>query len=344
MRVIATRSLSQEHPGDGLSYTFSMHQHFIFKFSKFYKIALNTAIFFAVGGASVSASDTALLLSQEIKSFNDGNYNQTVSIGKEIEAQEPANATACYYCGQALAKLNRSGEAIAQFSQCYKMTKDPRMKSYSLIALQNLSRNSNAKAPSSAEVGDSLQTIKQADNSNQAQSQGAELSSLKLKIFEEGAREIKLHREQADRDIQSAKNRALEQMQGIPQFLNRRYFVNGQNTGMYPNPEYPDAFEKSQAELANTMAQINATFTRRESEIMAECKRRASGYDQVGVGMKSQETPGTSNIQLTPRHTNTYLRQYVNYDGAVPGALKARTGSLLNNSQNSKTLVPKAAK
>ena len=60
--------------------------------------------------------------------------------------------------------------------------------------------------------------------------------------------------------------------------------------------------------------------------------------------MKSQETPGTSNIQLTPRHTNTYLRQYVNYDGAVPGALKARTGSLLNNSQNSKTLVPKTAK
>jgi len=321
-----------------------MNQHFISKFGKPYKAALSTLVVLVIGAASVSASDTSLSLSQEIKSFNDGNYAQAVSLGKEIVAIEPANATARYYYGQALAKLNRSSEAIAQFSQCYKMAKDPTLKSYSLIALQNLSKNSSAKASSSIAAGGSLLTIKQASKINQTSAQGADLSSLKLKIFEDGAREIKIHRDQADRDIQLAKNRALEQMQGIPQFLNRRYFVDGRNTGMYPNPDYPDAFEKSQAELANTTAQINSAFTRRESEIMAECRRRASGYDQVGVGMQSQEKPGTSNIQLTPQHTNTYLRQYVNYDGSVPGALKARAGALPNDEQKSKTSVSKTAK
>lgn len=335
-----------------------MHLHFIFKFSKLYELALYTLVSLAFGGAAVAASDTTLTLSQEIKSFNDGNYLQTVSIGKDLVAIDPANATARYYYGQALAKLNRGAEAIAQFSQCYKLAKDPQMKSYSFTALQNLNKALTTKAsspspspsPSSSSssssntIVESLQPSNVANKISRPSAQGAELSSLKLRIFEDGAQQIKVLREQADRDIQSAKNHAQEQMQGIPEFLNRRYYVNGINTGMYPNPEYPEAFERSQAELASTTAKINSAFTRRESEIMADCKRRTVGYDQTGVGMRSQQAPGISNIQLTPEHTNTYLRQYVNYDGSVPAALKARTGALSNDKQKSSTSVPRSVK
>ncbi|MFA6210042.1 MAG: tetratricopeptide repeat protein [Candidatus Obscuribacterales bacterium] len=323
-----------------------MHLHFIFKFSKPYELALYTLVALVFGGAAVAASDTTQTLSQEIKSFNDGNYLQTVSIGKELVAIDPTNATARYYYGQALAKLNRGAEAIAQFSQCYKLAKDPQMKSYSLTALQNLNKALTTKASSSSSntIVESTQPSNIASNSSRPSAQGAELSSLKLRIFEDGAQQIKVLREQADRDIQSAKNHAQEQMQGVPEFLNRPYYVNGINTGKYPNPEYPEAFEKSQAELASTTAKINSAFTRRESEIMADCKRRTVGYDQTGVGMRSQQTPGISNIQLTPEHTNTYLRQYVNYDGSVPSALKARAGALSNDKQKSNTSVPRSAK
>jgi hypothetical protein len=322
-----------------------MHLHFIFKFSKPYKLTLYTLVALVVGGAAIAASDTTQSLSQEIKSFNDGNYLQTVSIGKELVAIDPANATARYYYGQALAKLNRGGEAIAQFSQCYKLAKDPQMKSYSLTAMQNLNKALTTKASSSSNaIVESTQPSNVASNSSRPSAQGAELSSLKLRIFEDGAHQIRVLREQADRDIQSAKNKAQEQMQGIPEFLNRRYYVNGINTGMYPNPEYPEAFEKSQAELASTTAKINSAFARRESEIMADCKRRTVGYDQTGVGMQSQQTPGISNIQLTPEHTNSYLRQYVNYDGTVPGALKARPGALSSDKQKSNTSIQKTAK
>jgi len=176
--------------------------------------------------------------------------------------------------------------------------------------------------------------------------QGVELNSFKLKALEGATQQIKALREQADRDIQAAKILAAEQMQGIPQFITRSTYTRGRilDTYQMPNLDFPEPFERSQAELAKTTEKVNANFARRQSEIMADCKRRTAGYDQVGIGMQSQGKPGTSDIQLTPQNSNSYLRQYVNYDGRVPGALKARAGALQNKRKKTEVVVDKTAK
>jgi len=107
----------------------------------------------------------------------------------------------------------------------------------------------------------------------------------------------------------------------------------------YPNLDFPEAFEKSQAELSRTTAQINADFNRREAEIMAECKRRTSGYDQVGANLQGQLAAKSGPIQVTPQGTNMYARNYINFGG---GNSSARIEPVHSEPQKALMATPKS--
>jgi len=274
-------------------------------------------------------------VADQIKSFDSKNFGQSAAIGAEVLRSAPTNATARYYFAQALVKLNRQQEAIAEFSKCYNTARDPTMKSYSYTALQNLLRTPATASATSVPASDADASSN--SNSNSSSNSNSKINTLdasvmdkKLQILEEGKRAIEVRRTQMNSDIRHAKERALEQMQGIPQFIEIPIFQNGWRVGSrhVDNPNYQEALGNSQRELAAKTEQANKDFERRETEITEDCKRKTAVYDQVSTGLKSQQKPGTSQIQLTPQNSSVYVRHFVNYDGSQPVGIKTRQQAL----------------
>lgn len=308
-----------------------------------------------------SPSYAALTTEKQIAFFNSKNFQQAAQAGYEILRRDPTNALARYYYAQTLYRLNRSDDAKSQFAECYKITSDIKMKANCYEALKALattssSSSSSLSSPASSPTSVSSTSFTPAERSTGAPENGSGVSQLsgngssvtssqaevptsdpalisrKLQIMTEGSANIEHKRQQMLIDVERAKERAVEYMNGIERFYRRPIMSNYQiiRWEQYENPQYPIELERSQRELKIKIEDLNAEFNRREAEILADCKARAAVYDQVSAGLKSQQKIGTSQIQLTPQHSNGFVRHYVNYDGNDPVSLKARQGELTN--------------
>lgn len=294
-----------------------------------------------------SPSYAALTTEKQIAFFNSKNFQQAAQAGYEILRRDPTNALARYYYAQTLYRLNRSDDAKSQFAECYKITSDIKMKANCYEALKALATTSSSsfstsftpaeRATGGPENGSGVSQL--SGNGSSVTSSQAEvptsdpaLISRKLQIMTEGSANIEHKRQQMLIDVERAKERAVEYMNGIERFYRRPIMSNYQiiRWEQYENPQYPIELERSQRELKIKIEDLNAEFNRREAEILADCKARAAVYDQVSAGLKSQQKIGTSQIQLTPQHSNGFVRHYVNYDGNDPVSLKARQGELTN--------------
>jgi hypothetical protein len=153
----------------------------------------------------------------------------------------------------------------------------------------------------------------------------------KTRILEDGANEIDRLQKQASEEIKKIKQNVVDQMSDIP--LTTRGI-----RGMYvTNPDYTETSRRLNTEAQEKIDQINTRVDKEVADITENCKRRAAAYDEIHSSMASQMKTGKSQIQLTPYNTNPYLRNFVNYDGSAPGALKARAGTLpADNSSQSK--------
>ncbi len=305
-----------------------------------------------------SSSYAGLTTEEQIAFFNSKNYQQAAQAGYEILKRDPLNALARYYYAQTLYRLNRIDDAKSQFAECYKITSDLKMKANCYDALKALattsSSSSSSSSPTSAPTSASstsptpagrgtaengLGASRPSENGSSSSSSQADvptsdpaLISRKLQIMTEGSATIEHKRQQMLIDVERAKARAVEYMNGIERFYRRPIMSNYQiiRWEQYENPQYPIELERSQRELKIKIEDLNSEFIRREAEILADCKARAAVYDQVSAGLKSQQKIGTSQIQLTPQHSNGFVRHYVNYDGNDPVSLKARQGELTN--------------
>lgn len=298
------------------------------------KIALATAaLLLSLQPINANAQSTSgRTMAAQIKSYNNNKHGESAAIGAEILRSSPGNATARYYYAQSLVKLNRHQEAIAEFSKCYNTTKDPTMKSYSYTALQTLLRGPAEASKNQSNADTTAPGATSATEAAKPETANIDASVLdkKMQILQEGNRAIELRRNLMNSDISHAKERAREQMQGIPQYIEIPIFHNGWRVGSkhIDNPNYQEALAHSQRELAAKTEQANKDFERREIEITEDCKRRAAVYDQVSTGLKSQQKPGTSQIQLMPQNSSVYVRHFVNYDGSAPVGIKTRQKAL----------------
>lgn len=303
-----------------------------------------------------SQSYAGLTTEKQIAFFNSNNFQQAAQTGYEILRREPRNALARYYYAQTLYKLNRSADAKSQFAECYKITSDLKMKANCYDALKALATTSSSSTSSTSSASSAsasptpvergigtpqngLGASQSSGNGSSSSSSQADvptsdpaLISRKLQIMTEGSANIEHKRRQMLIDVDRAKERAAEHMNGIERFYRRPIMSSYQiiRWVLYESPQYPIELERSQRELKIKIEDLNSEFNRREAEILADCKARAAVYDQVSAGLKSQQKIGTSQIQLTPQHSNGFVRHYVNYDGNDPVSLKARQGELTN--------------
>jgi len=300
----------------------------------------------------------------QIALFNSGNLQQAAQTGYEVLRRDPGNSLARYYYAQTLYKLNCKADAKSQFAECYKITNDLKMKANCYDALKALasqpstavSGGESIKTPDAAKgaAGSTTETAKNpttvpqnsgntgtsASNNAKSSSNNAEISthdpalaSRKLQVMIDGAANIAAKRKQLAIEIQEAKDRAAEQLNGIEQYFERAVLVNNRiaRVDRYENPEYAKVRDRTQTELQTKIAELNADFSRREAEILADCRARGAVYDEVRPALKTQQKAGTSQIQIMPQNTNGFVRHYVNYDGNDPVSLKARQGELTNS-------------
>lgn len=266
----------------------------------------------------------------QIAQFNNGNLQQAAQTGYEILRRDPGNSLARYYYAQTLYKLNCKADAKSQFAECYKITSDLKMKANCYDALKAL-----AAQPSGAVTGVESTKAPEAAKGAAAEisTHDPALASRKLQVMIDGAANIAAKRKQLAIEIQEAKDRAAEQLNGIEQYFERAVLVNNRiaRVERYENPEYSKMRDRTQRELQIKIDELNADFTRREAEILADCRARGAVYDEVRPALKTQQKPGTSQIQIMPQNTNGFVRHYVNYDGNDPVSLKARQGELTNS-------------
>lgn len=277
-------------------------------------------------------ANSSVTVDLEVASFNSGNYTLAAQLGNELVSLNPKDFKARYYYAAALMKLNRFDDAREQYAECYRTTNDPTMKSYCYRALQVRRTNLSSPSAVSTSLNHSSSGPLAAIDTDPA------LAARKLQIMSDAAKEIEFHRKQAQDSIQRAKERSHEQMMGIPPYFERPLSIisaGSLRTEMahVENPDYKPAYDRSQKELADVIGVINRDLTRRDAEITAECRRKIEFYDQVPTAFRSQQRPGTSQIQMTPQNTSGYLRNFVNYDGSTPVSLKARQSVILPTSK-----------
>jgi len=296
------------------------------------------------------------LLEQEIHAYQKKDFQSALAYGIEELKKAPGNATARYYLAQALVKLNRRDEAIAQFTECERLATEPKLSSYCRQALATLTPGkSNAAGAGGGTVNGAAATgganaaatggtpeaasgsANSALNSASANRDAAtnlDLLERRANTLQEGVHEIEFLRKQADKKISDINDEGAAQLRDIPQFFERGYYIGGRFHPQHvANPEYQEALQRVQAESKTKIDAINADFAKRETEVTAEYKRRSDAYGGVMTNMNSQQKPGTSLIQMTPQNTNAYVRNFVNYDGYKPPPppvpLKAQQKSLI---------------
>lgn len=290
---------------------------------------------------NIQQVSTKQIGAQQIAFFNSGQLQQAAQSGYGILRRDPTNSVARYYYAQTLFKLNRIEDAKSQFAECYKSSKDATMKSHCYQALKTLAAHSpgqisgaqaNASDSSPSTSAPSTGSSSSSTSKDEVATSDPALMSRKLQIMNDGSANIEAKRRQMLADIQKAKDRAAEAMHGIEPVLQRPIWTSNRPVRweQYENPEYTKELERSQRELKIKTEELTDEFNRREAEILADCKTRAALYDQVSSGLKSQQKIGNSQIQLTPQHSNGFVRHYVNYDGSAPVSLKARQGELSN--------------
>ncbi len=298
-------------------------------------------------------------VAQQIALFNSGNLQQAALCGYEVLRSDPGNSLARYYYAQTLYKLNRNADAKSQFAECYRKTSDLKMKancydalkalasqpSTAVTAAQSIKTPDAAKASLAArttETGKNSTTVTENSSNTSAKSSTNEaefsthdpaLAARKLQVMIDGAADIAAKRKQLAIEIQDAKDRAAEELNGIEQYFEKAVLVNNRiaRVDRYENPEYSKVRDRTQRELQTKIEALNADFKRREAEILADCRARGAVYDEVRPALKTQQKAGTSQIQLMPQNTNGFVRHYVNYDGNDPVSLKARQGELTNS-------------
>ncbi len=281
----------------------------------------------------------------QIAKFNQGKYTESAALGWQIVQRDANDATALYYLSQAFVKLNRLDEARTYFTRCYHATKDATMKLYCQQAVANLAKvSSTATASGAASSGTTTKSA--TGEATEGSESGAQSDSVaanaagevqktsdpalmarKMQILKTGADEIAYRKKIFEDAVLAAKKHQAEQMEGIPQFFERRYrlgYTGGTIASTYENPEYKEALERSERELKQKLTQLDEEFKRREADITADCKRRASAYDDVDRGLASQKQGRNSQIQLHSQHTNSFVRHFVNFDGSTPVGLKTR--------------------
>lgn len=266
-------------------------------------------------------------IEQEIKSFNNGNFSEAAQFGSELILLNPKDSKARYYYAAALMKLNRFDDAREQYAECYRTTNDSTMKSYCYQALQAKTAVRSLPPGGTVSIDSAIEGSNSSTNCDRA------IKARKVQIMSDGVKEIEFHRKQAQDRIQKAKERAKDQMEGIPPYFERPLsIISGgwlrTHISQVENPDYKPAYDRSQKELADAIEVINRDLARRDAEITAECKKKAELYDQVPAAFRSQQKPGISQIQMTPQNTSGYVRNFVNYDGSAPVGLKPRQGTL----------------
>jgi tetratricopeptide (TPR) repeat protein len=287
-------------------------------------------------------SAETLGLAQLEQKYKAGDYASAVKIGEIVVKRDGDNGIAHYYYASALAKLNRKEEAILEFRKAYNRTEQPTLKSYCEQAIEALSepaadsRHASAAAAPGAASGtasqaqshngsaatvSSTQTPVDKQNNTSASLQEKDLLERKASILEEGANQIDHLRQEAADDIKKLKKNVTDQMVDVPQRVRAFH-------GWVENPDYAPMLAKLNSEAQENIDKINTRVAKETAEITENCNRRATAYDETMPNMTSQLKTGKSQIQLMPQNSNPYLRNFVNYDGSIPGALKAKAGTL----------------
>jgi tetratricopeptide (TPR) repeat protein len=213
----------------------------------------------------------------------------------------------------------------------------PRLKPFTTSGRSSSSSSYSEGTASSAAVPSSPQSSpvvvdNSATNLNSSRSAPnltQDLLQRKANILEEGENANKRLRDKAKEDIRQIKQGVADQLSQIPAQLPGR--LTFRTAGMIANPEFSEASTRLNAEANQKIDEINRNLQKRIDETTAFYQKQAAAYDETAPNLKTQMKPGTSLIQLTPQNTNPYLRNFMNYDGSVPGALKAKAGALPSN-------------
>jgi hypothetical protein len=283
------------------------------------------------GGSEASAGKKSaaesVTLAQLIQKYKAGDYTSAAKIGEIVVKHNAEDGVTHYYYASALVKLNRKEEAIEEFRKAYNRTEQPTLKSYCEEAISALSQphSESHNAPAAATAPDQAPRDFKQTSSASVSLQEKDLLERKATILEEGANQIDHLRQQAGEDIKKLKQNVTDQMVDVPQQ------IMGWRGRRIANPDYASMLGKLNSEAQEGIDKINAHVDKETAEITENCNRRAAAYDETMPNMNSQLKTGKSQIQLMPQNSNPYLRNFVNYDGSIPGALKAKAGTLPAN-------------
>ncbi len=278
-----------------------------------------------------------------IEKYKSGAYADAARIGEVVVKNDPDNASAHYYFASALVKLNHSQEASQEFLKAYNRSTDKTLRLYCEEAVSALNQSVESEAASQAEVGaragartsaeknaatasaasDASASANPATGASNARTEidAKDLLERKSRILEEGANQIDSLRQQADEEIKKIKKNVTDQMVDIPPQVRAL-------RGWIANPEYTSTLNQLNAEAQEKIKVINSRVEKDSADITENCHRRSAAYDATMTNMSSQLKVGKSQIQLMPQNSNPYLRNFVNYDGSIPGALKAKAAAL----------------
>jgi tetratricopeptide (TPR) repeat protein len=286
-------------------------------------LALASSIALFSPANTFAGTDENVLRAETIRLFQEGNFAKVVDIAGPALKLKPNDAVLRYFLANSLTKLGRRNDALAQYQQCLAGAQDSQLKTYCQQAIASLSAPA-ARPETSA-------TAPEPDHTNVVDPAEG-LNERKQQVLEEKEQQLQAIRKETDRKIEDIQRDVENQLADVPKttlatvgYGFRARLVNVQNIA------YEDVADNLRRQAQVKIDALNDDCKNRQFELSSYYDKKAAVYDRVAPNMQSQFKAGSTSLsQVTPKGTNGYVRNIVNY-GADPdplSPLRAKAGNL----------------
>jgi tetratricopeptide (TPR) repeat protein len=286
-------------------------------------LAITSAIVLFGAAKSFAGSDENVLRTEAIRLFQAGNFAKVVDIASPALKLSPDDAVLRYYLANALTKLGRKNDSLAQYQKCLAGAKDAQLKTYCQQAIAVLSMPSLPPvAPPAAIEPDHTNVVDPAEGLNERKQQ----------VLEEKEQQLQAIRKDTDRKIEDIQRDVENQLADVPRTsLAAAGFGFRARLISVHNSEYDQIAERLRHQSQIKIDALNDECKNRQFDLSSYYDKKAAVYDHVAPNLQSQFKVGSTSLsQVTPKGTNGYVRNIVNY-GADPdplSPLRAKAGNL----------------
>jgi tetratricopeptide (TPR) repeat protein len=266
----------------------------------------------------------ALAQAPEVVSlYNQHKFDAAIEKSKQILNQYPTDPMSHYYLGLAYAAKNEQELAKEQFNYVLCHAEDPHARELCDRALHNLAAlvfhpatqtpsrpptRPQPTPPHGADGAKQFTSAEEAASRKVALETEARLTEAKLNILKNAQQRCSIIDKELRTDIEHVREQTQAAIDMIPQTIQTAY-------GRIPNPDYQPRVNYLVMQADREIDRLRTAAERRKKAVSDEADKNAAAWESSMEYIKSEMRHPGKNVQIVPRNTTPYVRNYMTFGG-----------------------------